>query len=344
MTAISRRTALALVGASLGAASPAMAQPVAPEASAAFAWRARAALPQSAQEIYPTLWNGEILVAGGFTQRDGQIEPTDQAFLYTPQTDRWRVGPALPRPRHHPQLLAVGDRLYALAGFEARDRDRVWVMQAGGWMKDAADAPWTPAPALPAPRGEAVVLAHEGRLHVIGGRSPTGEANGQWRDHGDVRDHRVLDPGAGVWEAARPAPSARNSAAGVAIGGRLYVVGGRRVGAGSNAELEAYDPREDRWDSLTPMPQAQGGLAAGVIDGQIVAFGGEFFAPDPGGVHAETWLYDVERDAWVAGPPMTTPRHGLGGVTIGDTIYAVGGATGVGADGTSAVVEALTGA
>ncbi|MCG8440220.1 MAG: hypothetical protein MI723_00275, partial [Caulobacterales bacterium] len=199
---------------------------------------------------------------------------------------------------------------------------------------------WEPAPPLPAPRGEAVTLVHAGRVHVIAGRSPIGQANGRWRDHGDVADHVVLDPAGGGWERARPAPTARNSAAGVALDGRLYVVGGRRVDAGSNRELEVYDPTTDRWDSLAPMPNAQGGLAAGVSGGRIIAFGGEYFRPEPGGVHAETWIYEPEQDRWRAGPDMATPRHGLGGVTIGERVYAVGGATGVGARGTSAVLEA----
>jgi hypothetical protein len=114
------------------------------------------------------------------------------------------------------------------------------------------------------------------------------------------------------------------------------------VDAGSNAELEVYDPDADRWDSLAPMPQAQGGLAAGVAQGRIVAFGGEYFEAGAGGVHPETWIYDPARDAWEAGPDMLTPRHGLGGVSIGGTIYAVGGANAVGACGTTAKLEALT--
>ena len=38
---------------------------------------------------------------------------------------------------------------------------------------------------------------------------------------------------------------------------------------------------------------------------------------------------------------MKTPRHGLGGVTVDNRIYAIGGATQRGGNDTSALVEIL---
>ena len=317
-----------------------------PRASA-LAWRALAPMPAPAQEIYPTLWPrqglAKVVVAGGFTTTPNGPWVTEKAFLYDPDTDTWTDGPDLPAPRHHPQLAVAGGRLHAVGGFAFKPdpSQGTWQMQSGGWAWDEAAGAWTGAPALPAPRAEAVPLAFAGRFHLIGGRSPAGSANASWRDHADVSDHHVLDPALGRWESLAPAPTARNSAAGVVLDGKLYVVGGRRVDAGNNAELEVYDPAADRWDSLAPMPQAQGGLAAGVAGGRLVAFGGEWFGPGGGGVHSETWIYDPARDLWEAGPPMLTPRHGLGGVSIGDRIFAIGGAVRDGADGTSAALEVL---
>ena len=82
------------------------------------------------------------------------------------------------------------------------------------------------------------------------------------------------------------------------------------------------------------------GLLVKVADGKIVAFGGEYFGRRSG-VHPESWIYDPAIDAWEAGPGMLTPRHGLGGVSLGGAIYAVGGATRAGAEGTSAALEVL---
>ncbi len=308
----------------------------------ALAWRPLSPMPATAQEIYPALWRGEIVVAGGFTRTGGRLGVSDRLFIYSPSTDTWREGPSLPTPRHHPHLLVSEDTLFVVGGFEAPGSGRIWEMKRTGWQWDDASEQWLGAPILPRAVGEAVPLSMGGRLHVIGGRSPVGQVNANWNDHGDVAHHYVLEAGERVWREAASAPTARNSAAGVVLDGKIYVVGGRRVNAGSNTETEMYDPATDQWSSLAPMPQGQGGLAAGVIEGKIAAFGGEFFNPGDGGVHAETWLYDPARDLWEAGPDMLTPRHGLGGVTIADQIYALGGATMVGADGTSAALDVLS--
>ena len=58
-----------------------------------------------------------------------------------------------------------------------------------------------------------------------------------------------------------------------------------------------------------------------------------------GGVYPQMWIYAPAADAWQAGPPMRTPRHGLGGVAIDNRIFAIAGATGPSARGTTGGVE-----
>ena len=124
------------------------------------------------------------------------------------------------------------------------------------------------------------------------------------------------------------------------IGGLWHVAGGRHVADGPSDAHEVYDPKEDRWRSAAPMPKGSGagGNAAGVIAGRLYVFGGEYFH-DGGKVHAEVWAYDPRTDAWEAAAPMPTPRHGLGGITIDDAIWLVGGARKPSGSDTSDVVE-----
>ena len=49
------------------------------------------------------------------------------------------------------------------------------------------------------------------------------------------------------------------------------------------------------------------------------------------GVFAETWIYDLARDVWTQGPDMLTPRHGLAAAAVDGVVYAIAGASGVGA-------------
>lgn len=212
-------------------------------------------------------------------------------------------------------------------------------MIAANTRYDPATDRWTERTPLPAPFAETCAVSLPSGLHIATGRQPAGTDNASWSDHADSGAHFVYDAGEDRWREAAPNPHPRNSAAGVVLDGRFHVVGGRRVGAGNETWHEAYDPATDRWHTLAPLPQAQGGLAAAVAHGRIYAFGGEYFDSDGGGVHPEVWVYDPAADRWGAGPAMRTPRHGLGGVALDNRIYALAGATGPSANGTSNRVE-----
>ncbi len=303
-------------------------------------WRSGPDLPLQVQEIYPTAFQGRVHLAGGMYRTAQGLPASDRHVVLTPGDTVWRDAAALPEARHHPYLLGTKDTLFAIGGFTRADNG--WTMQTQVWQYDPTIDQWRDGPALSGPRGETSGGALDGNIHLVGGRVPKGSANSAWTDHRDDAGHWVLSPDANKWEKLRPAPTARNSAAGVVVGGLLYVIGGRKVGGGNVAMTEIYNPKDDSWHTVAPMPQAQGGLAAASVNGKIYAFGGEFFGPNGGGVFKEVWEYDPAHDHWRAMPSMPTPRHGLGAVAIGNDIYVIGGAEQASGVGTSAKVEIFT--
>jgi hypothetical protein len=304
------------------------------------AWTGAAPLPVRTQEIYPAVLDGRIYVAGGLSPDAPEtwngMGILDRAFCWTP--DAWSEIAALPEPRHHPNLVGHAGAVYAVGGFRAGP-DGAWTMLATTTLYDPATDRWQEMAALPRPFAETCAVSLPTGLHVATGRRPAGEANGQWTDHTDSGGHFVYDAAADRWRTAAPNPNPRNSAAGVVLDGRFHVLGGRRVGGGNLAWHEVYDARADTWHSLAPLPQGQGGLAAAVAHGRIYAFGGEYFDDAGGGVYPDVWVYDPARDAWQAADPMATPRHGLGGVAVGNRVFSIAGATGPSARGTSNRVE-----
>jgi N-acetylneuraminic acid mutarotase len=331
MTSLTRR---GFVGSTLalGMAGPGAALPP--------AWSHRAALPVRTQEIYPAILDGQIYVAGGLSPDTGRegMGILDRAFRWSP--DAWEEIAALPEPRHHPNLVGHDGAVYAIGGFRA-GHGGAWNMIAANTRYGPASKTWHEAAPLPAPFAETCAVSLGGQIHVATGRQPAGEANANWPDHADSGAHFVFDAGENRWHRAAPNPNPRNSATGVVLNGRFHIVGGRRVNDGNRAHHEAYDPQSDSWHSLAPMPQGQGGLAAAVTGGRIYAFGGEYFGPDGGGVYPDVWIYDPDGDRWDSGPAMLTPRHGLGGVSLNGSVFAIAGATGPSAQGTSNRVEAL---
>lgn len=332
-----RRTFLAASAAV--AAAPAVAR-------AETDWTPRASMPWPTQEIYCAALDGAITVAGGLVRSaSGGLHINDRTGIYDVAADRWSEGPRLPQPRHHPMLAAAAGRVWAFGGYDRRDGE--WTAMTDIWAIDRGV--WAQVGQMPERLCETVGLSLGDRVHLVTGRSPKGEKNGQWNDQGDVATHLIFDAAGNRWETARPVPMARNSAAGVVLDGKLYVAGGRTVEGGGTGRLDRYDPTADSWDTLAPIPtssatgkQVGGGLAMAEAGGRLVAFGGEWFEGRGGGVFAETWLYDPARDAWSAGPSMRTPRHGLAAACVNGTVYAIGGGEVASGGKASGIVEALS--
>lgn len=314
---------------------------------AAESWTAKAAMPWATQEIYCAALDGLITVAGGLVRSaTGGLHINDRTAVYDVAADAWTEGPRLPQPRHHPMLAAAAGRVWAFGGYDRRDGGE-WTAMTDVWATDRGV--WAQVGQMPERLCETVGVSLGDRVHLVTGRSPKGAANGQWTDQGDVATHLVFDAAANRWDRARPAPMARNSAAGAVLDGKLFVAGGRTVEGGGTGRLDRYDPAEDRWDTLAPIPaspatgkQVGGGLAMAEAGGKLVAFGGEWFEGRGGGVFSEAWIYDPARDVWSAGPAMRTPRHGLAAASVNGVIYAIGGGEVVSGGKASGIVEAIS--
>lgn len=337
---MTRRSALLAAGA--GLATACTNQPGEAQAAATPSWSAKPPLPFAVQEIYPALYQGRIHVAGGLLGEGGRvIGVSDRHVAYDPATGVSETLKKLPWPTHHPQVVACRGQLFALGGFRTNPGAVNWMMTAATqlYLTDTEDG-WNGLRDAPAPHAEAVATTVGEHIHIVGGRTPKGSANLAYGDHADTDHHLVYDAASNSWTTAAPALSKRNSATGGMLGGLWHVAGGRHVVDGPSDAHEVYDPKEDRWRAAAPMPKGSGagGNAGGVIGGKLYVFGGEYFH-NGGKVHAEVWAYDPKTDAWEAAAPMPTPRHGLGGITIGDGIWLVGGAKKPSGSETSDAVE-----
>lgn len=341
MSPIDRRTFLAATGAAAAVPFAACAR------ETTDGWIPGTPLPWAVQEVYSAVADGRIMVAGGLRRGTGSgLIIEDRVGVYDPARDAWTEEARLPSPRHHPMVF-TGPWVGFVVGGYGRSEAGDWTNTTDGWILTGSG--WAPAYPLPTPQAEAVGVQLGDNLHLITGRTPAGAANAQWNDQADTAEHRVLVPGGNRgWERARPAPMARNSAAGAVLDGAIWIAGGRTVGGGGTGRLDRYDTVADRWDTLAPIPrspatgqQVGGGLAMAAAGGKLVAFGGEWFAPGGGGVFAETWVYDPTADRWQAGPPMRTPRHGLAAAAVDGVIYAIAGGEVVSGGRAGGVVEAL---
>lgn len=329
--------------------------------SGSGSWQPCADIPWAVQEVYGTARDGKVIIAGGMVISDeGAPVAIDRTGIYDPLANAWTEGPALPATRHHPLLVSAGGRIYAFGGATHADHgshankgghadNEGHGNQGGHWQarQDVyvldREGEWSSLTQMPVSQTEAMVVEHEGRIHVIGGRTPDAENASQWSEYRDVDWHYVYDIDNDSWSQAASLPSPRNSAAVAIIDGLIYVAGGRTMDGGNIANLDRYDPVTDQWESLSAMPYAGGGLNGGVVGGQFYVFGGEELGvPGKDGVLPHAVRYDPAADQWQTLPDMPTPRHGHAVVSIAGTLFTIGGGAHTATGMTTATLEAFT--
>nr|WP_241095041.1 hypothetical protein [Marinicauda algicola] len=254
MTGSTRRD-FSLATLALAAASLLPSAARAGQAPSPAGWSRAPDLPIRVQEIYPAVMGGRIYVTGGLSpdMAPEQLNISDRVFSWAPGEASWREEPRLPLPIHHPYGLEREGKLFAIGGFTAREGGR-WSMSEVVHLLDPQTGGWRFGPQMPQPLAETVAINHEGTIHLVTGRRPSGFQNTEWPHHSDINAHLALSPGSDAWVTLPPAPTARNSAAGAAVDGRWHVIGGRTVSGGNTPVHEVYDFAANRWETLAPCP------------------------------------------------------------------------------------------
>ncbi|HEV3310644.1 MAG TPA: tyrosinase family protein, partial [Chloroflexota bacterium] len=135
------------------------------------------------------------------------------------------------------------------------------------------------------------------------------------------------------WKKGAPFPEPDEELYGVAVEGKLYVIGGWGEGKARGANSE-YDPATDKWTKKKSMPRPAHHAALAAANGKIYMFGG-FVAPEgtqipTGGAWQpidDVWEYDPAADSWRTLASLPGNRGSAVAVEAGGKIYVIGGAT-----------------
>ena len=272
----------------------------------------------------------------------------------------WETLPSMANPRYGLGCTAIGEDVYAIAGFGFNSdpyRRDVEVLSGNKWSARAL---------MPVARDYFVTTPRsDGTFVVIGGFS-AGSSNhllhydpssDEWDSAGQipnrvtiaggaisgdraviaggayestswkvaVADTEIVDLVSGKSTSATPAPEPFVYAASATIGDKLYVVGGTTdvLTLGTMDELRVYDAVTDAWSLLTPFP-------GGPIDGhQMVALHDNLFViggyADAQNVLSTVWRYEVATDTWTEADPLPAGVADACAVALGDRIVVVGG-------------------
>lgn len=306
-------------------------------------WAKAAPFPEADEELYGVTANGKMYVIGGFGGGKGR----GLVYEYDPAGDKWTKKKPMARPAHHEALAEYRGKIYVFGGFVAPASGGGWEPIDNAWEYDPAADSWKALAPLPGKRGSAVAVEVGGKIHVIGGATTVaGSKDVAITGNGPARvlmTNDVYDPATNKWESRSPMSLGRNHAFAGAVGGKIYVIGGRTahgfITVATNTDIvEEYDPATDRWGGLkAKMPTARSGGGWGTYGGKIYVGGGEVATAQLVGAFRALEAYDPATNTWTAMPSMPMPRHGVAGAVIGNRLHLVSGmvtsaAVGAGAD------------
>jgi N-acetylneuraminic acid mutarotase len=264
------------------------------------------------QETAAVALDGKIYVIGGF---NSALQIVDSVRVFDTPSCTWSDGPALPRRVHHANAAVVDGTIYVLGsmveGFAAIGDVWAW--------NPLADAGWIARTSMPAgsQRGSAVVGAIDGVIYLAGGLRS-----------GAVAQLSSYTPSSDTWSISLPPlPQINDHGCGGAVGGKLYVTGGRMGTTASRSSMVLEYTPGGTWTSRAAMPTARGGTACGVLGDRIIVVGGEGNPGAPLGVFSEVEAYDAVLDRWDSLSPMPTPRHGMAAAVWNGALHVPGGAS-----------------
>jgi N-acetylneuraminic acid mutarotase len=285
-------------------------------APAAGSWRFGPEVPRGQVEGSATTIGADVYVLGG--SKPGNLH---RVLRFDTRSGKWDEPAQLPVGLNHSQATAYDGKVYLVGGYlegaEATNR---------GFELDPATGTWSELPPMKLARGGDAAAVIGDKLYVVdGGPQFFGVAD----PPPPYARLEIFDFKTRTWSTGAPPPVAVHHVNATALGGKLYMAGGRVDTEAATADFLSYDPARDRWTRLPDLPQGKVG-SAGVVaaGGRIVVFGGddEVGWEDGGGsVSAAAWAIDPQTQDWTRLPDLHIERHAFGAAVAGNRIYAIAG-------------------
>lgn len=260
-------------------------------------------VPTKRSEMASTLLNSKIYVSGGinFWGSNKRFE------VYDIKADSWKRLAALPKKLNHIGLAAYKDKVYLSGGFfNARQTKFSTILYEYNVKNDQ----WIKLVEMPDVRAAHVMIYRDNHLHLIGGRK-----------HETIWSFNLQSQ---TWEKDIIAalPEKRDHINVLQDEQNLYLVGGRKRG-GPQADCWKYDFEEKEWKTFAVLPTPRGGQSACLHDQQIHVIGGEDL--HEGKTYARHDVFDLRKNEWREGKPLTIARHGFISELVEDNWYIYGG-------------------
>jgi N-acetylneuraminic acid mutarotase len=136
------------------------------------------------------------------------------------------------------------------------------------------------------------------------------------------------------WTNGAEMPTNRSSTSGVALDGKIYIIGGGDVlnskfpiigNLGMTDIVEVYYPEMNKWNTTAALPQPLDHVASAAYNDKLYAVGGFDRDRNP---TDKIYIYDPHDDEWKEGSNMPTARSASAAEFIDGILYVIGGMKG----------------
>ena len=107
-------------------------------------------------------------------------------------------------------------------------------------------------------------------------------------------------------------PHGLYSHAAAAMGGKIYVTGGRNEEMSEDSSAYVYDPQADAWTQLASMSNVRRGHASAAVGGKLYVFGGH----NAEGRLSTVEVFDPASDSWAQVSSLTSVRDSMVAVAL----------------------------
>ena len=230
---------------------------------------------------------------------------------YDTVNDRWEKMASKPLPVRDISAAVVGGKIYVPGG--QSDENKVHKTLE---IYDPGTNSWSMGMELPKPVSAYAWVAYEGKLYLFGG----------WDGDKYIPNAYEYLPEQDQWNEITPLPEPRGYSGVAVSGGRIYIIGGYN-GSKILANATIYSPEkadssESPWSEGIPLQNGRYAMGVAYLADTIYTIGGQ----TEKGLQNDPLQLAPQSDAWLAfDQPPNDVGASLGFVTIGNSLYAMGG-------------------
>jgi hypothetical protein len=151
-------------------------------------------------------------------------------------------------------LVASGQSLYRLGGFEARNKeaDKQDLWSVADFVRfEPKTSSWHKLPPMPSPRSSFDAIAADNIVYALGGWTMRGDQESVWQNTAYAFDLAAESP---AWQELPKPPFKRRALSVGSFQGRIYAIGGMQPDGKVSRGVDVYTPASRAWSEGPELP------------------------------------------------------------------------------------------